>query len=171
MNQPPGGGYPPGGGQPPYGGQAPSPYGQPPAPQGYGQPPAPQGYGQPPGPPAYGAPPAAYGGPPPAYGGPLDASGGGGGGGGAPKVDPLAIGSLVCGIISMPVGLCCTFFGIPLSLVAIVLGGVAISNISKAPEQKTGKGLAIGGIATGAVGIILLIIGIIFGVASAVMSK
>lgn len=197
MNQPPGGGYPPGG-QPPYGGQPPSPYGQPQQPGGYGQPQQPGGYGQPqpqagggygqpqqPGgygqqqagqaPPGYGQPPGGdpygQGQPPGGYGAPPGGGGGGGGGGGAPKVDPLAIGSLVSGVLSMPVGLCCTFFGIPLSLVAILLGVVAIINIGKAPETKSGKGLAFAGIATGSIGVILLIIGIFFGVASALMSK
>lgn len=177
MNQPPGGGYPPGGAQPPYGappdpyGQPQQGYGQPQAQQGYGQPLAQQGYGQPQAQQGYGQPPAqaGYGPPPGAYGQGVATGGPGGGGGEAPKIDPLAIGSLVAGIISMPVGFCCTFFGIPISLVAIILGIVAMVNINKAPDKKTGKGLAIGGIATGAVGIVLLIIGIIFGVASTLM--
>jgi hypothetical protein len=61
----------------------------------------------------------------------------------------LAIGSLVCGILS--------FFSCGvLGLVAIILGFLGLG---KAKEQNgSGKGMAIGGIVTGALGILLGVI-------------
>jgi prepilin-type processing-associated H-X9-DG protein len=60
----------------------------------------------------------------------------------------LAIGALVCGIL----GLCLW----PLGPLAVVLGIVALVKASNAPHRYGGKGLAVGGICTGAVSIIVL---------------
>jgi hypothetical protein len=66
------------------------------------------------------------------------------------KEQGLAIGSLVCGILSF---LCCSVFtGIP----AIVLGIMAISKEKNDPGRYGGKGMAIGGIVLGAVSILIL---------------
>lgn len=83
----------------------------------------------PPGPPPSGPPgPPAYGyGPPPA----------------APKTSPLAIISLVCGIL-----ICGSFFtGLP----AIVCGLLALRQISESEGRLTGRGLAIAGIVCGVI--------------------
>ena len=62
----------------------------------------------------------------------------------------LAIGSLVCGILSF---VCCSVFtGIP----AIVLGIMAINKEKNDPQLYGGKGMAIGGIVLGSVSILLL---------------
>lgn len=63
----------------------------------------------------------------------------------------FAIGSLVCGCLSI---ICCCMccFGFPLSIAAIALGVVCLM------KNFEGRGLAIGGIATGGVGILLQII-------------
>jgi hypothetical protein len=74
----------------------------------------------------------------------------------------MAIVSLVCGILGMPGMMCCSIFGLPLSIAAVITGFVAISNIDKRPDELTGKGLAYGGIATGAVGVVLL--GLLFAI-------
>ena len=69
----------------------------------------------------------------------------------------------------MPTMFCCSFFGIPISLVAVILGLVAISKINQQPNRYEGKGLAIGGIATGAFGLILLVLLFVLGFAGALL--
>jgi prepilin-type processing-associated H-X9-DG protein len=61
----------------------------------------------------------------------------------------LAIGALVCGIIGL-VG--CP----PVGIVGLVLGIVAVVKASQAPERFGGKGLAIGGICTGAASLLVV---------------
>ncbi|BBZ21070.1 DUF4190 domain-containing protein [Mycolicibacterium gadium] len=112
---------------PPYG--TPPPGFGPPAP-GFGPPPPPPGYGPPPGfgpPPGYSAAPS-Y----PAYGAPE-------------KTNAMAIGSLVASIV----GFCC---GIG-SIVGIVLGIVAMNQIKQSGEK--GHGLAVAGIAVGALSLLI----------------
>jgi hypothetical protein len=95
-------------------------------------------------------------------------------GGYAPKplqTEQMATVSLVTGITSLPTMLCCSFFGLPLSIAAVVTGIVAISNIDKRPDELTGKGLAYGGIATGAVGIMLLILLFAVGIGGALIEQ
>ncbi len=141
---PPGYGQAPGSGQPGYG---PPAYGQQPA---YGQPP---GYGQPP---AYGQSPA-YG--QPSYGPPPSSSspyGGGYGYGGAPaRTSGLAIASLVCSIGGF------FLIGVP-SIVGVILGFAARSQINKSNGATKGLGLAIAGIVVGIVVVVIYIIGIVF---------
>lgn len=68
----------------------------------------------------------------------------------------LAVVSLCLGIASITVGWCC-YIGFLLSPAALVTGFIALSQIKNDPAKYTGKGLAIGGIATG----ILYVIGMI----------
>jgi hypothetical protein len=125
------------------------PIGAPPA----GPPPPPQPYGAPPAPGSYGAP--APGRPPPnPYGPP-----GGGGGGGYPAypravTNTKAIVSLVSGIASM---VACPLLGI----VGLITGFTARREIRDANGTETGDGLAVGGIVTSLLG--LIVIGCIFG--------
>lgn len=149
------GSYPPAYGPPAYGpppsGYVPPTYPPPPGypPQGYGRPgypppypdPTPyQGYGQPgyP-PPIYGAGgfPSAdlgYGAPPPAGN------------------NSLAVGSLVVSIVSLPLFFICGV-GLVGSIVGIVLGVVALNQIKQSGQS--GHGLAVAGIAIGAVVMLL----------------
>ncbi|MBL8182262.1 MAG: DUF4190 domain-containing protein [Blastocatellia bacterium] len=72
----------------------------------------------------------------------------------------LAIVSLCLGIGSITVGWCC-YIGVLLAPAALITGFIAISQMNKDPQRYTGKGLAWGGIVTGAlyiVGLILIII-------------
>jgi hypothetical protein len=92
-------------------------------------------------------------------------------GGGGMQTDPMAIISLVTGIVSMPTMFCCSFFGIPISLTAIVLGLVSISKINQQPNRFEGKGMAIGGIATGAVGLLLFGLFFALGLAGALLRR
>lgn len=60
----------------------------------------------------------------------------------------LAIVSMVCGIISIVI--CCVFYlSGPLAVIAVVLGIVSLS------KQMNGKGMAIAGIVTGSIGVLL----------------
>lgn len=147
---PPGYSLPPSPAHPGYG--PPPNYGPPPGyapPQNYGAPPQnygapPQNYGPPPG--VYGPPPGAYPPPgvygqPPGYGAPY----------GQPTTNGMAIGSLVCGLVSLPGYVLC--IGFPLGIIAVVLGIVALNQIDPAAGQK-GKEMAIAGIAIGGLGLV-----------------
>ena len=144
---------------------------------GYGPPP---GYVPPPGsvpPPGYGAPPPAspYGAAP--YGGQPGYGQGYGGypqsqptaqgygwpqGPAAPRTNPLAIVSLVTGILGIIPGL-----GILMVILGVVFGAIAVSQINKGGGVDSGKGLAVAGIiislAITAIWIFLLVLGILGG--------
>lgn len=132
-------------------------YSLPPAAPQPGYPPPPQNYGPPPGyfpPPTYGPPPGypqppTYG-PPPGYGVPPGQS----------STNGLAIGSLVCGLVSLPGYIFC--LGFPLGIIAIVLGIVALNQIDPASGQK-GKEMAIAGIVVGGLGLLGLGALVVFG--------
>lgn len=74
----------------------------------------------------------------------------------------LAIISLVCGILSL---ICCSWF-IP-GIAAIVMGFIARSKANSDPANYGGAGLALGGIITGAISVVLGIIVIILYLAGA----
>jgi hypothetical protein len=134
---------------PPYGEQPPQ---QPPAgpPPGGGTPPP-------------GGPPPGYGQtPPPAYGQPVYGGGGGGGGG----MNPLAIASLVTGILSI---LCCFgffAFGVVLGGAGLVLGYLAKQQIAESGGTQQGDPLALAGMITGGIGVVLGIISFILFIAT-----
>jgi len=73
-----------------------------------------------------------------------------------PQLNPLAIASMVLGILSIPT-CCCAFIGTPLSIAAVVLGIVSMGKIKNQPQAWKGTGLAITGIVTGSVGVLLWI--------------
>ncbi|WP_102416885.1 DUF4190 domain-containing protein, partial [Mycobacterium sp. 4858] len=133
----------------------------PPPPTGYGPPPGydqPPGYGTPqyqPGPPQFGGPPTGYG-PPPYSGGYYPAPDYGGYGppsGVKPGTNKLAIASL----ISSFTGVFCCCLG---SIVAIVLGAVAINQIKR--TQQDGYGLAVAGIVIGIATLVVMTIIVLF---------
>ena len=70
----------------------------------------------------------------------------------------LAVGSLICGIMSIVLSffVCLWFLSVPLGLVAIVLAIVARGKIARG--EAGGAGLAKGGLITGIVGIILSVV-------------
>ena len=119
---------------PPYGDQ---PQGPPPG----QQPPAgpPPGYGQT---------------PPPAYGQPVYGGGGGGG------TNPLAIASLVTGILSI---LCCWAFGVGVLLggAGLALGFVGKQQIAASGGTQSGDPLALAGMITGGIGVALSLLNLI----------
>jgi len=72
----------------------------------------------------------------------------------------IAVASMICGIFSITIGWCC-YLGVISSPVAIGLGIYQLVQIKNNPDQNTGKGFAIAGVATGAayfVGIAIVII-------------
>jgi hypothetical protein len=76
----------------------------------------------------------------------------------------LAAASLVCGIISVTIGWCCSF-GILTAPVALVMGIIALVQIKNDPAKYGGKGMAIGGVIMGALYfVILAIIVVLYGI-------
>jgi len=65
-----------------------------------------------------------------------------------PETSGKAIFSLICGIL---------FIILPFSVVAVIFGHIALSEIRKNPARLTGRGLAITGIVLGYVGVVLLV--------------
>ena len=146
---PPASGYPPPGFPPPQ--YAPQPSYPPPDAHGYAPPPYPDpfSYGTPSyPPPQYGTPPPGYGPPPAGYPAPNYA-----GAYGQPrqKTNSLAIASLVASVIGILPFVC----GVG-SIIGIVLGVVALNQIKTSGEG--GRGLAIAGIAVGAVTFLISIV-------------
>ena len=70
----------------------------------------------------------------------------------------LAVGSLICGIMSVVLSffVCLWFLSVPLGLVAIILAIVARGKIARG--EAGGAGLAKGGLITGILGIILSVV-------------
>jgi len=84
---------------------------------------------------------------------------------GAPRMSGLAIASLVLSLTGFVLGWCCCF-GLLLSLLAIIFGHMAQSQIRQQPQRWTGAGLAITGFVVGYISLALyLTIMVIFGVA------
>ena len=78
-----------------------------------------------------------------------------------PTTNSLAIVSLVCGLLSIPMAILCCW-GVPFNLIGLISGGVAIGQINGTPEEQTGKGLAIGGILASLASVIVAVIFLVF---------
>ncbi len=74
----------------------------------------------------------------------------------------LPIISMILGILSLGI-FCCWIAGLPLSIGALVAGYLGMNNANNNPMQYGGKGLAIGGMVIGAIGLIMSIIFMIIG--------
>jgi hypothetical protein len=136
-------------------------YGPPPA-HPYAQPQAPY----PQAPPAYGqSQPAPYAAPPP-YGPPATYQTGYVPyqyGYGAPRIQTngLSIAALVCGIVGAAGMLMCQFPGI-IGAGGVVCGILSLRQLKRAPVPQQGRGMAIAGIATGAVGVAGFLLFVLF---------
>ncbi len=71
-----------------------------------------------------------------------------------PAFNPLAIVSMILGILSIP-GCCCWILSGPFAAAAIVLGVIAMNKIRNNPQSWKGDGMAIAGIVTGGIGVLL----------------
>ncbi|CAN5513613.1 hypothetical protein BH10ACI1_BH10ACI1_28580 [soil metagenome] len=67
----------------------------------------------------------------------------------------LAIISLVMGSGSILFSFCCGWLGIPLGVAAVVMGFMGMNNATQNPDKYSGKNLAIGGMVTGAIGLLI----------------
>lgn len=128
MSYPPGPPGPPGGSEPPTG----------PEPTGPSQPGEQPGYGQAYPPPAYGQQP--YGGPPPVPSA-------------VPPTNQKATAALITGITTLVLSWCCGL-GV-LGVIAVLLGTRARAEIRRSGGAESGDGIAIAGIVTGAVAIVV----------------
>ncbi len=88
-----------------------------------------------------------------------------------PKNNGLAIASMICGILAIVPGCCCGLLGIPLSIVALVMGIVAIGQINGSQGQMGGKGMAIAGTVCGGVAVAMDVVAMVFNVGSEVMKS
>jgi hypothetical protein len=85
----------------------------------------------------------------------------------APTTNGLAVASLVCGIVSMVGGLAC-LIGAAAAIPGLIMGLMALSRIGRSGGQEKGKGMAIAGIVTSGVGIVVLFLFIVWGIANTV---
>jgi hypothetical protein len=76
-----------------------------------------------------------------------------------PRPDPLAITSLVLGILSVP-SCCCWGSGGLFATAAVVLGILGMRRIRNNPQLWSGGGMAIAGIVCGSVGLLLALLSI-----------
>ena len=74
----------------------------------------------------------------------------------------LAVASLICGIASLPMLFCCSFFTLALGPAAIICGHMALSEIRAKPYLAGSRGIAKAGLILGYVSIGLLVM--LFGV-------
>jgi hypothetical protein len=91
-----------------------------------------------------------------------------------PRNHGLAIASMICGILAIVPGCCCGFFGIPLSIAALVMGIISISQINASMAMQTplgGKNMAIAGTVCGGIAIALDIGAVVFNVGSEMMKS
>jgi hypothetical protein len=78
---------------------------------------------------------------------------------GGQRFSPLAITSMILGIVSIP-GCCCWFIGAPVAVAGLVLGIIGMGKIRGNPQMWKGGGMAIAGIVTASVGLILAMVAI-----------
>ncbi len=88
----------------------------------------------------------------------------------AKRTSGLAIASLVCGVIGL-LGFFLCFLPCIVSIGAVICGHLALRDIKRSPESFEGRGLAIGGLVCGYLTILVVVIGIVFVGAGAMLSK
>jgi hypothetical protein len=70
------------------------------------------------------------------------------------RTNNLATASLVMGLLAITCGCCCCY-GFPFNLLGVVFGAIALTQISRAPEQESGRELAIAGLVLSLLSIVL----------------
>jgi len=86
-----------------------------------------------------------------------------------PGNNPLAVASLVTGILAIVPGCCCSLLGMPLAIMAAVMGFVAMNQINQSQGTQGGKGLAIAGLVCGGSGIGIHVLNLAFSFSSSMM--
>src|SRR5260370_23171436 len=71
-----------------------------------------------------------------------------------PKANPMAVTGIILGIISVTFGLCCCY-GLPFNVAGIVFSLVGLSQIKRDPQNQKGRGMAIAGLVTSILSLIL----------------
>ncbi len=85
------------------------------------------------------------------------------------RISGLAVASLVLGILGVLFGWLC--LGLVFSILAIVFGHIAYSQVNRQPTELTGKGMAITGFILGYVSIVTsIIIGFLFGIFASMLA-
>ncbi len=79
------------------------------------------------------------------------------------KSNTLGLLSMIFGIASIPLGLCCGLFGTPFSIAALIMGFIGLNKVKAG--QADNKGMALAGVICGAAGLLVAIIMVIIGVA------
>ncbi len=132
-----------------------TPYGAPPpgGGGGYGPPPG-GGFGGPPGPPG---PPGGYPGPQPGF----SPQG--------PVTHQLALITMIAGLVGLPLGFCCSFFGFPIWIATIIMGIISLQKIKAEPQRYKGKEMAIVGIICAGIGVAVFILAMALGAAGAIL--
>ncbi len=82
--------------------------------------------------------------------------------GGPPSLNILSLLSMIFGILSLPTFFCCCI-GPFSAIVSVILGLIALVQISKSPNRYTGKALAITGLITSALGLLAFLGLMLFG--------
>lgn len=72
---------------------------------------------------------------------------GGGGHGFGQQQEPMAVVSLVMGVVAIPIWGCCGPASLVATIVGLVLGFVSLSRLKNQPDRYSGKPLAIAGLA------------------------
>jgi uncharacterized membrane protein HdeD (DUF308 family) len=82
----------------------------------------------------------------------------------------LAIGALVVGILAIP-GACCCYSSIPLGIAAIIMGVIAMNKAKESPHTHGGKGLALGGLVCGIIGLVMTLAVFALGMGMSMMER
>ena len=80
------------------------------------------------------------------------------------RVNPFATTGLIMGLVSITFGLCCCY-GIPFNVLGIIFSLVALAQIKGSPHLYSGKGIAIAGLITSLLSLVLVALLMILGVA------
>jgi len=80
------------------------------------------------------------------------------------RVNPFATTGLIMGLVSITFGFCCCY-GIPFNVLGIIFSLVALAQIKGSPHVYSGKGIAIAGLITSLLSIVLVVLLMILGVA------
>ena len=80
------------------------------------------------------------------------------------RTNPMALTSMVMGILSITCGLCCCY-GMPFNLLGIIFSLVALSQIRGNPQAEQGRPLAIAGLVLSVLSIVLSVLFVILGLA------